>query len=164
MEDESPGQILGHAIVEGTEMLNLTPSGPGGAQLVAGRNTAVLLITDDDLGGIVQFSAALLNVTECAALPCNATLTVSRTGGAASGVTIVFTTADGTATAASDYVATTGTITFAAGQASQVIPIPLRIEPGVQPVKSFSVILGTPGGGASIGARTTAEVRITDPR
>src|SRR5688572_23411359 len=53
MEDESPGQILGHAIVEGTEMLNLTPSGPGGAQLVAGRNTAVLLITDDDLGGIV---------------------------------------------------------------------------------------------------------------
>jgi hypothetical protein len=89
---------------------------------------------------------------------------VSRTGGAASGVTVAFATADGTALAGTDYVNTTGTITFAAGQASQVIPIPLMIEPGVQPVKSFTVTISSPSLGAVLGARQTAEVRITDPR
>jgi hypothetical protein len=38
------------------------------------------------------------------------------------------------------------------------------IEPGVQPVKSFSVTISNLGGGASLGARTTTQVRITDPR
>ncbi len=156
--------ILQDTIVEGTETVSLTLSAPVGAQLVPGRDTATLLILDDDVGGVVQFSAPLFNTTECAALPCNATLTVSRTGGAASGVTVDFTTADGTATAASDYVATTGTVTFAAGQASQVIHIPLQIEAGAQATKSFSVIVGNPTSGATLGARTTAEVRITDPR
>jgi len=157
--------ILQDTIVEGTEMVNLTLSGPVGAQLVTSRDTAMLFILDDDLGGVVQFSAAVFNATECAALPCNATLTVSRTGGAASGVTVPFSTADDTAISGIDYVGTTtGSITFAAGQASQVIRIPLLIEPGVQPIKSFTVVIGSPGGGASLGARTNAEVRITDPR
>ncbi len=156
--------ILQDTIVEGTETVQLTLTGPVGAQLVPGRDMAMLLILDDDVGGVVQFSAALFNATECATLPCNATLTVSRTGGAASGVTVDFATADGTATAVSDYVATTGTITFAAGQASQVIHIPLQIELGAQATKSFSVIVSNPTSGATLGARTTAEVRVTDPR
>jgi hypothetical protein len=157
--------ILADTIVEGTESVNLALSGPAvGASVVAGRDTATLLILDDDVGGIVQFSAATFNVTECAALPCNAAVTVSRTGGAASAVTVDFTTADGSATSAADYVATTGTITFAAGQTSQIIRIPLQIEVGAQPVKSFTVVISNPGGGGTLGARTTAEVRITDPR
>ena len=79
-------------------------------------------------------------------------------------MTVDFATADGTATAGADYVTTSGTVTFAAGQASQTIRIPLVIEPGAQAPKSFSVIVGNPGGGGSLGLRTTAEVRITDTR
>jgi hypothetical protein len=156
--------VLADTIVEGTETVNLALSGPVGAQLVTGRDTATLLILDDDVGGVVQFSMTTFNATECAALPCNAVLTVSRAGGAASGVTVDFATADGTATSAADYVATTGTITFAAGQTSQAIRIPLQIDVGAQPVKSFTVVISSPGGGGTLGARTTAEVRITDPR
>jgi hypothetical protein len=157
--------LLADTIVEGTETVNLALSGPvAGATVVPGRGIATLLILDDDVGGVLQFSAATFNATECAALPCNAVLTVSRTGGAASGVTVDFATADGTATSAADYVATTGTITFAAGQTSQVIRIPLQIDVGAQPVKSFTVVISNPAGGGTLGARTTAEVRITDPR
>jgi hypothetical protein len=91
-------------------------------------------------------------------------VTLSRSGGAASGATVDFTTADGTAVAGTDYVATTGTATFGVGQTSLAILVPLQIEPGAEAVKSFSVTISNPGGGASLGGRTTTEVRITDSR
>jgi hypothetical protein len=116
------------------------------------------------VAGVIQFSALAFNATECATLPCSATLTVSRTGGAASAVTVDFTTADGTAVAGTDYLATTNTLTFGASQTSQTIKIPLVIEPGAQPTKSFSVTLSNPGSGATLGVRTTATVNITDTR
>jgi hypothetical protein len=148
-----------------TVILTLGPgvTGTAGAALGA-QATATLTIGDNDTGGVVQFSAALFNVAECAVLPCNATLTLSRTGGAASGVSVDFTTADDTALDGIDYTATSGTVTFAAGQASQVIRIPLRVETGANPVRSFSVSLSNPLGGGTLGARTTAQVRITDTR
>jgi hypothetical protein len=90
-------------------------------------------------------------------------LTVTRTGGGASGVTVDFTTLDGTATAAADYVTTSGTLTFLAGQTSQPITVPLRIETGAQATKSFSVVIRNATGGATLGVRTTAQVRIADP-
>jgi hypothetical protein len=156
--------ILQDTLVEPTETVNLALGAAVGAQVVAGRGTAVLSILEDDRGGAIQISAALFNASECASTPCNARVTLTRTGGAASGATVDFATANGTAVAGTDYVATTGTVTFAANQPSQAILIPLVIEPGVQPVKSFSVTISNPGGGASLGARTTTQVRITDPR
>jgi hypothetical protein len=152
---------------EGDRMVNLTlgpaVTGTGGA-ILGPQSSAVLTIVDNDVAGTVQFTQATFGATECAALPCTAVLTLVRSGGAASGVSVDFATIDGTATATDDYVTTTGTVTFAAGQASQVIRIPLKIEPGPQPLKSFSVVLSNPAGGASLGVRTTAEVRITDTR
>jgi hypothetical protein len=53
---------------------------------------------------------------------------------------------------------------IAADSAGNVWRIPLRIEPGAQPLKSFSVILTNPRGGATLGAQSTTEVRITDTR
>ena len=164
--------ILNDTVVEGPQTVNLTLSGPtGGAGLVAGRDTAVLSINEDDVAGVIQFSASTFNATECAtsALTCNATLTVSRTGGLASGVTVDFATADGTAIAGTDYgtrdaTPPSGTLTFAASQATQTIKIPLLSEVGAQPTKSFSVILSNPGSGGTLGARTTATVNITDTR
>ena len=64
----------------------------------------------------------------------------------------------------SDYVATTGTVLFAAGQLSQRITIPLQIEPGAQPTKSFGVVLSNIRGGAILGGFANAEVRIVDTK
>jgi Calx-beta domain len=154
--------ILQDTIVEGTETVTLTLTGASGAAVVVGRDTATLFISDDDVGGAVQFSADFFNANECAALPCNATLTLSRSGGAAGGVTVDFITADGTAVAGADYTTTSGTVTFAAGQMSRTISVPLVIEPGAQPLKTFSVVISNPGGGGTLGARQSAQVRITD--
>jgi len=164
--------LINDTLVEGVETVNLALSAPtGGAALVTGRDTAVLSIGDDDLAGTIQFSALSFNATECAlALPCNATLTVSRTGGLASGVTVDFATADGTALAGTDYgtrgdpTPPTGTLTFAAGQLVQTIRIPLLGELGAQPTKNFTVQLSNPGSGAALGPRTTATVNVIDTR
>jgi len=75
-----------------------------------------------------------------------------------------FVTVDGTGNALNDYVATSGTLTFATNQASQTIRIPLQIEPGAQPMKNFGVILSSPRGGAVLGTRTFATVTVTDTR
>jgi Calx-beta domain len=148
-------------------LVSRTRSSAGGATVVTGRNTSALSVNDDDVAGVIQFSASTFNATECvtSAPTCNATLTVSRTGGLASGVTVDFATVDGTATAGVDYTATSGTVTFAASQATKTITIPLLTEVGAPPTKSFTVILSNPGGGGTLGvSRTTATVNISDTR
>ncbi len=122
-------------------------------------NFRVNILTD--VAGAVQFSAAAFSVSQCATSPCEAVLSVSRS---CTGATVDFVTVDGTATALSDYVATTGQIHFNAGQLGTTIRIPLQIEPGAQPLKTLGVILTNPRGGATLGARSSAEVRITDTR
>jgi len=139
-------------------------SAPTGGAFLGQPSVASIDIGDDDVGGTIQFSATAYSASECATLPCFASLTVSRAGGGASAVSVDFVTVDGSGNALSDYVATSGTVTFATNQASQTIRIPLQIEPGAQPMKNFGVILSSPRGGAVLGTRTFATVTVTDTR
>jgi len=156
--------ILPNVRDDGDRSFTVELSAPTGGATLGSPSAATILIKNNDLGGAVQFSAASFSVSECATSPCEAVLNVSRSGTGASGVTVDFLTVDGTATALSDYVATTGQIHFNAGQLGTTIRIPLQIEPGAQPLKTFAVILTNPRGGATLGARSSAEVRITDTR
>jgi hypothetical protein len=149
---------------DGDKTFSIRLSNPTGGATVGTPGTVSATIREDDEGGIITFSAATFSATECATLPCQAVLTVTRAGGVAGNVQVDFATADGTATALSDYVATTGTLTFGYLQTGQTIRIPLQIEPGAQAIKTFSVILSNPRGGAILGALPAADVRITDTR
>jgi hypothetical protein len=66
-------------------------------------------------------------------------------------VTIDFATADGTAVAGVDYVATLGTLTFAPGETTKTITVPV-LDPTSMPDKWFAVQLG----GASANAQITS--------
>ena len=94
-------------------------------------------------------------------------LTLQAHGNIASNdVPVDYATVDGTASALSDYVATTGhrVVRGWAGEPSG-ITIPLQIEPGAQPTKSFrSWCSATFGGGAILGGFANAEVRIVDTK
>src|SRR6185436_8711733 len=77
--------IIQDTLAEGTESLTLTLSNPtpgGVAQLVPGRATAVLNITDDDQAGTIGFDTPTFTVSESAG---SATIRVKRTLGTASG-------------------------------------------------------------------------------
>lgn len=69
---------------------------------------------------------------------------LSSTGPTTAPVTVDYATADGTATAGSDYVATSGTLTFAPGVASQTITVNVTGDTTVEPNETFFVNLSNP--------------------
>jgi hypothetical protein len=75
-----------------------------------------------------------------------------------------FVSADGTATAGSDYTATSGTLTFPSGTPSgttQTLMVPILDDPADEPDETFTLTLSNPVGG-TLGAITVHTVTIVD--
>jgi Calx-beta domain len=121
---------------------------------------AVLHIADNGASGPVQFSAPSYDVLENAG---QATITVSRSGGSLGGpVTVDYATSDGTAHAGTDYAATSGRLTFAAGEASRTFTVPVNDDHIRQGGRALNLTLSNPGGGTSLGSQSTATLAIGD--
>lgn len=151
-------RIFNDTLVEPNETVNLALSNPTNA-LLGSITNATLLITNNDFGGVISFSATNYTVTEVGPV---ATIMVARTGGTASGVTVDFTTGDDTATAGADYTMVFSNLTFAAGELRKTIKIPVHNDQRDEENEKFRVQLSNPTGGASLGVRSSATVTITD--
>jgi hypothetical protein len=82
--------------------------------------------------------------------PVNATFTVSLSAAPSTTPVILnYTTADQTATAGTDYTAATGTISFAAGETSKTIDVPVLADALAEPVELFAVNLMLANGSAT---------------
>jgi hypothetical protein len=77
-----------------------------------------------------------------------ATFTITRTNTSGS-LTVNWTTADDTAVAGTDYTASTGTFTFAPGQATQTVQVTTLNDTTPDPTEDFELI-ATPSGGTSV--------------
>ena len=73
-------------------------------------------------------------------------IAVVRTGGTEGSVTIGYQTEDGTARAGTHYTASTGSVTFADGETSQTISVPIISNDTDTTDKSFSIALTAPAG------------------
>jgi hypothetical protein len=149
--------ILGDTLVEPNETFTVTLTNPQNA-LIA-RGTATGTITNDDGGGTVQLNASTAQVGEAAG---SLTVTVTRSGGAASGVSVQYATADGTAKAGSDYTATSGTLTFGANETSKTFSVPILTDALVEGDETFTVTLSNPTGGATLTTPSSATVTIRE--
>lgn len=127
-------------------------------------------IMDDDVAaapGKLEFSAAAFSASEGAG---TLKLTVNRVGGSDGTVTVQYRTLDGasgtpsdqTAWAGSDYSSTAGTLTFAPGETSKVISVPITNDTKVEKNEFFTVELRTPAGGATLGVVTKAVATIVE--
>jgi hypothetical protein len=147
--------------VDGPRTIELTLSSPTGA-LLGTPSTTVVTLKDDDKAGQVQFGAAACSVSESAG---TATITVTRTGGAASLATIGYSTLDAdpgtTAVVGADYTATSGTLTFGAGEKSRTFGVSL-FDNGTPDFGAVSIILAldTPGGGLTSGSPSVTTLWI----
>jgi hypothetical protein len=85
-------------------------------------DAARTVTADFTLLSVLGFSAATYSVSEAGTA---AAVTVVRSGGMHAGVTVDVVTSDGTAHAGADYATVVRTLTFAAGQTSQRVMVPV---------------------------------------
>ncbi|WP_412468438.1 Calx-beta domain-containing protein [Pedobacter sp. KLB.chiD] len=147
-------------IAEASETFSATLSGITGSVTIA-TATGTATITDNDVA-TVSISATPTTYDEAAG---NATFTVTLNTAVQDAFTVDFATANGTATAGSDYTAKNGTLTFPAGSgagAIQTFTVSITNDNVVEPVETFTVILSNPTGGLVTIAAATATATITD--
>jgi hypothetical protein len=111
----------------------------------ATSNTVSVLLND----GAWSLSAPRLQIGDAIVTEGNtgtvaATLTVTLSTASTQPVTVTYTTANGTATAGSDYQATSGTLTFAPGQTSKTITVLVNGDRLPEPNETFVVKLSSP--------------------
>ncbi|NQV69649.1 MAG: DUF4347 domain-containing protein [Pseudohongiella sp.] len=95
----------------------------------------------------------------------NAVLTVTRSGGTAGITAVQYATQDGSAKAGSDYTAVSGTLTFAAGETSKTISVPITDDKLAEDTENFKVVLSDASDSKSATVKlnqTSAQVSITD--
>jgi hypothetical protein len=110
--------------------------------------------------GALELGAAAYTAAEIAP---NVTLTAVRVGGSAGLVSVNWATSPGTASAGSDYTHAMDTATWADGDAApKAIVVPLLDDAVLEGSQTFSVALSNVTGGATLGARATATVTLTD--
>jgi sugar lactone lactonase YvrE len=127
----------------GNETFNITLSNPTGGAVLSGPPTAVVTINDNDTPPIINLSGTFRSTegnsgTKTFALPVNLSNPSVQT------VTVNYSTADGTAVAGSDYVATSGTLTFAPGVTSNFINVAVNGDTVVEPDETLLVKLSNP--------------------
>ncbi|HAB17972.1 MAG TPA: Calx-beta domain-containing protein [Verrucomicrobiota bacterium] len=92
-----------------------------------------------------------------------ATVAVQRVGDTSAPLKVDFTTSDGTATAAVNFGATRGTLSFAPLETAQTITIPILHDNVATGELQFQVALSHPSGGAALGLKTsTVHIQNTD--
>ena len=151
-------------LFEGNETVNLALSSPSAPATLGMPNSAVLTIVDNETVPTLQFSSATYLVTEAGP---TATITVTRTGAPDNAVSVNYGTTNGTATGgascgAVDYVTTSGTLNFVAGDNSETFTVPICDDALAEASETVNLTLSTPGGGAVLGAQNTAVLTITD--
>ncbi len=149
--------VLGDNVVEPDETFTVVLSDPRG--LTIGGATGTVRIVNDDLPPRT-ISIADLTVTE-GRDDKTATITLTLSSASSSAISVTATTVAGSASAGSDYVHKTGTVTFAAGKTQATFTVTIRGDTLAEPTELFDVVLSAPTGGATI-ARGSARITIVD--
>jgi hypothetical protein len=143
--------LNGDATVEANETFGVQLSAVSGATLADG--TGVGYVLNDD-GPVL--SVGDVTLVEGNAGTKLANVVVSLSQAAAGAVTFNLATANGTATAGSDYVAkTTNGVSIPAGQTSVVFAVTVNGDATVEPNEAFDVLLSAASGATVLDARGT---------
>ena len=152
-----------HEAVTVTVTVTLSPSPACGATGAVctenGRTYTTALATQ--IQGPPGLAVADAEVEEAANATLAFAVTLSR---APSGtVTVDYATADGTATAGSDYTATSGTLTFAAGETEKTVSVPVLDDAHDEGSETLTLTLSNPSGAYLEDGTATGTINNTDP-
>jgi hypothetical protein len=132
--------LLADPTDENDEQFTVVFSNPQG--LTLGDTQAVVTIQDDDpLPSLSPSECAVLE-GDAGTVSCEFPITMTPPSGKT--VQVAYFTVNGTAVAGSDYVATSGILTFAPGVASLSAAVPVSGDTSVEPDESFNLALSSP--------------------
>jgi sugar lactone lactonase YvrE len=126
-------------IYEGTETFTVALSAPTGGAVLAGASSTLVTVSDDESRPYVSISDVRINEGQTGTT--EAQFLVSLTNASTETVTVNYATGDGTASAASDFVAASGTLTFAPLVTSQLVKVKINGDYAVEPDETFIVTL-----------------------
>jgi large repetitive protein len=130
--------VNGDRLAEASETFAVNLSAPTNATIADG--TGVGTIVDDE----PRISIGDTPVTEGNAGSTSATFTVTLSAAYDVNVTVNYSTADGTATAGSDYQAASGTLTFAPGEISKTVTVQVIGDRLAEANEAFFINLSSP--------------------
>ncbi|MBN8906484.1 MAG: Hint domain-containing protein, partial [Rhodospirillales bacterium] len=157
--------VVGDRLVESDENLTLELFNPKGAALAdnapALRAQGVIL-DDDGTGSKLALFVSNPILLEGDSGTKLAQFTVSLSRPLDTTITLPYRTVDGTATAGQDYTAKSGTLTFAPGQTTAAVNVPVSGDTTVEPSETFSLVV-TPSAAITNGAAgATGQALILD--
>lgn len=137
-----PVSVIGDRVGESNETFFLNLSSPTNTYIAAGQRTGTIL--DDES----RISISDVALREGAANKTTTfTFTVTLSAAATGNVTVNYATANGTATAGTDYVSKSGTVTFLPGETSKQITISVKGDRTKEIDETFFVNLSNASGG-----------------
>jgi large repetitive protein len=141
--------INGDAVDEGGESFQVVLSDSTGNVTIT-DGVGLGTITDDDAPATLTINDATVGEGDTGVVP--ARFTASLSAPSAGSVTVDYATGAGTATSASDYEATSGTLTFTPGETNKIIDANVIGDLVSEPDESFQVNLSNPVGASLVDA------------
>jgi chitinase len=141
-----PVTVNGDNLDETNETFTVLISSPGGGGSVPpilGNASQTVTITNDDTP-TVSVSNAVIDTQEMNSGTHTVPVTVTLSNPSVVGITVTYSTAAGTAVTPSDFVATAGTVTFAAGQTSKSFNVSVKGDTALEDYEFFTVGISSP--------------------
>jgi large repetitive protein len=151
--------ITGDVIDENDETFFLNLSTPSNATIATAQATGT--IVDNDLSPTISVTDR--TITEGDSGSQLMTFTINLSGASAKAITVNYATANGTAIAGKDYVATSGTLTFTPGQTSQTVTVQVNGDVIDENDETFFLDLSTPSNATIAQAQAVATIIDNDP-
>ncbi|MBP9773752.1 MAG: S-layer homology domain-containing protein [Candidatus Peribacteraceae bacterium] len=152
--------VASNTATDGNRKFSLTLSSPSGGSELGAIKTADVTVIDDETAvfGSGSFRFSNTNFTASRTTQNFGIVYVTRINSVAP-ISVGVATNGGTALPGSDYDATTGTLSFAAGELTKPFFIPIR-NSSVIGTRAVSVILSNPSNGATITDPTITQLSI----
>jgi ELWxxDGT repeat protein len=152
--------IYNDTLQEPDETIKLTLANPLGGAVLGAQQSAILTIPANDVPstGTIAFDNSSYSVGENG----TSSITLIRTGGSEGAVSVTVNLTDGTATAANDYTNTPVVVSFANGETSKTISIPIVNDAIYETTETINLSLSAVTNGAALGTQKTAVLSILD--
>lgn len=153
-------QVQGDTVGEANETFSVNLSGATNATIA--DSSGLGTITDNDTPSMTIGAST---VTEGNSGTVSAVFNVNLSAPSGNTITVDYATADGSATAAADYLSASGTVTFNPGEVSKQIVVQVAGDIVIEPNETYSVNLSSPtnatvaGSGFGLGTITDDDTR-----